>query len=321
MSEITGRWGDEDSSSDEEVVVVRQAPPPAAALAPPTTTSNTSSLSQEVTTRKPSQPMAWKTHQHHPPSTETNYSPPLSGRGQGGGFRAGRTGGTPAGGRHSVAGGRGITTSTSSSKGSTTSSLQQPQQHHHRQHQPDWKTQAKQQNILSSSVSPVDGNSWMAQRRAKQEEQKQAELKRKEEKRNAQVQALSKAVQEIRITTNNNATESSSPLPTKRPLFSSLQAAVSKEDGLHVVHADGKKTFHPNKTVTTPKTAVQTHEMLPDGKVKLSRKKKDKEKPSHTNKPGRGSSGGGSGRGGRQGRAPAKARGRGGTHATHIEIE
>ena len=320
MSEITGRWGDEDSSSDEEVVVVRQAPPPAAALAPPTTTSNTSSLSQEVTTRKPSQPMAWKTHQHHPPSTETNYSPPLSGRGQGGGFRAGRTGGTPAGGRHSVAGGRGITTSTSS-KGSTTSSLQQPQQHHHRQHQPDWKTQAKQQNILSSSVSPVDGNSWMAQRRAKQEEQKQAELKRKEEKRNAQVQALSKAVQEIRITTNNNATESSSPLPTKRPLFSSLQAAVSKEDGLHVVHADGKKTFHPNKTVTTPKTAVQTHEMLPDGKVKLSRKKKDKEKPSHTNKPGRGSSGGGSGRGGRQGRAPAKARGRGGTHATHIEIE
>ena len=320
MSEITGRWGDEDSSSDEEVVVVRQAPPPAAALAPPTTTSNTSSLSQEVTTRKPSQPMAWKTHQHHPPSTETNYSPPLSGRGQGGGFRAGRTGGTPAGGRHSVAGGRGITTSTSS-KGSTTSSLQQPQQHHHRQHQPDWKTQAKQQNILSSSVSPVDGNSWMAQRRAKQEEQKQAELKRKEEKRNAQVQALSKAVQEIRITTNNNATESSSPLPTKRPLFSSLQAAVSKEDGLHVVHADGKKTFHPNKTVTTPKTAVQTHEMLPDGKVKLSRKKKDKEKPSHANKPGRGSSGGGSGRGGRQGRAPAKARGRGGTHATHIEIE
>ena len=320
MSEITGRWGDEDSSSDEEVVVVRQAPPPAAALAPPTTASNTSSLSQEVTTRKPSQPMAWKTHQHHPPSTETNYSPPLSGRGQGGGLRAGRTGGTPAGGRHSVAGGRGITTSTSS-KGSTTSSLQQPQQHHHRQHQPDWKTQAKQQNILSSSVSPVDGNSWMAQRRAKQEEQKQAELKRKEEKRNAQVQALSKAVQEIRITTNNNATESSSPLPTKRPLFSSLQAAVSKEDGLHVVHADGKKTFHPNKTVTTPKTAVQTHEMLPDGKVKLSRKKKDKEKPSHTNKPGRGSSGGGSGRGGRQGRAPAKARGRGGTHATHIEIE
>ncbi|KAG7353912.1 hypothetical protein IV203_003268 [Nitzschia inconspicua] len=167
------RWADSDSDSEEEYVPPSSSPPPPEP--------------EEELFQPPSQAPQY---QHHSQPRD-QYG---GGRGSGGRgyhqspkFERGRSG--RGGGRD---GGGGV--------GRGKNTHQQPR---------DWKEMAKASSRFANSQAPVDGSSWMAQRRAKmeqealqhkeeQEKRLQQEQAEKHERRKSQLGALKAALKEIK---------------------------------------------------------------------------------------------------------------------------
>ena len=118
-------------------------------------------------------------------------------------------------------------------------------------HEPvDWKAAAKASSILGKDIdtSSVDGSSWMAQRRAKREQQERAEREArdrelqeqraaKERRRSSQLQALKEAMQNIEREKE------------KEPPMTSLQVAAMTADANSPLLTHRKRA-----TTTTPRT-------------------------------------------------------------------
>lgn len=110
----------------------------------------------------------------------------------------------------------------------------------------DWKTAAKASSILNQNIE-VDGASWMAQRRAKQQELEKAEKEahakqleeeklEKERRRSSQLQALKEAMQSIQKEKEKEA-----------PLTSLQAAAINAESNSPI---SSRKTWYVEKILT-----------------------------------------------------------------------